>query len=411
MKKYKITLTACLLGIFTQAVACNLIALLFVPFMTLYGLTFVHLGILVALNFGIQIAVDLTFAPLIDKIGYKRLVLPACALACTGLAILGAVPLFKEGVFIILLVATAIFSASCGLLEILLSPMVTAMDSDHGKYMSLLHSAYAWGQVLAIMITTGLLAVIDITSWYIIPLLWAILPLVCFFMFLNAPYPKAIDEEKREKASGIMRNPTYLLLLAVMFLGAASEVTMNQFASTFAEKALGLDKATGDLLCMCGFAAMLGIGRTLQTIFGHKLNLNKVLIISASCSFVCYIAAALCPIPAVSVAACALCGLCTALLWPGSAIVATRSFPLAGSWLYASLAVLGDSGAALIPFVTGSLADAFQGDTATGFSELIGVSASEGGLRLALLCVSVCPLICAGCHYLLYKRQNSVKKP
>jgi fucose permease len=254
------------------------------------------------------------------------------------------------------------------------------------------------------VVTTAILAFIDITHWYVIPLFWALLPAVCFFLFFSAPFPEPTPEEKRQKASGIMRNPVYLLLLAVMFLGAASEVTMNQFASTFAEKALGLDKATGDLIGMCGFAAMLGLGRTLQTMFSHKINLNKVLIASAIGAFVCYIAAAVCPIAGISIAACALCGLCTALLWPGSAIVATDHFPLAGSWLYASLAVLGDSGAAAIPFVTGSLADLFQGDTAAGFAHLIGVSPSEGGLRLALLCASVCPLVCTLCHYLLYKR-------
>jgi fucose permease len=206
-----------------------------------------------------------------------------------------------------------------------------------------------------------------------------------------------------------MRNPTYILLLAVMFLGAASEITMNQFASTFAEKAIGLDKTTGDLLGMCGFALMLGIGRTLQTVFSHRIDLNKILIASAAGAFICYIVAAICPIPAICLAACAVCGLCTALLWPGSAIVAVDCFPLAGSWLYASLAVLGDSGAAVIPLLTGSLADIFQGDTANLFSSLIGVDASQGGLRLALLCAAVCPLLCSIAHSVMRKKTREQK--
>ena len=404
MQKYKRTLIASMLGIFTQAVS-NITALLFVPFMDLYGLTFVHLGILVGVNFGVQMAIDLIFAPLIDRLGYRKLVLPACVMAFLGFVIFGTAA-FAQDHFLVLMLANVIIAAACGLMEILLSPMVTAMDSDHGKYVSLLHTAFAWGQIITIVLTTVMLTLVGNDSWFVIPFFWALLPAICFFTFLNAPYPQAIAEEKREKASGIVRNPLYIMLLIAMFFGAASEITMSQFASTFAEKALGFDKVTGDLIGMCGFAVFFGIGRTLQTVFSNKINLNKTIIASALCACVCYVVAAICPIPAVCLAACAVSGLCTALLWPGSAIVAVDCFPLAGSWLYASLAVFGDSGAALIPLATGSIADATQADIGMAFSSFIGVDASQGGLRIALLCAAICPLLCGIAHAFLYKRQK-----
>jgi predicted dehydrogenase len=52
-----------------------------------------------------------------------------------------------------------------------------------------------------------------------------------------------------------------MVALAAIFFGASTEVVMNQWASTFTEKALSLPKVTGDLLGMCGFAVMLGLGR------------------------------------------------------------------------------------------------------------------------------------------------------
>ncbi|MBR3751111.1 MAG: MFS transporter [Clostridia bacterium] len=404
MQKYKRTMLASMLGIFTQAVS-NITALLFVPFMDMYGLSFVHLGILVGVNFGVQMMVDLIFAPLIDKLGYRRLVLPACIMAFVGFVIFGTAA-FAQDHFLVLMLANIIIAAACGLMEILLSPMVTAMDSDHGKYVSLLHTAFAWGQIITIILTTVLLMLVKNENWFVIPFFWSILPAVCFFTFLSAPFPQAIAEEKRERASGIIRNPIYLLLLVAMFFGAASEITMCQFASTFAEKALGFDKVTGDLIGMCGFAVFFGIGRTLQTAFSGKINLNKTIIASALCASVCYVVAAVCPIPAVCIAACAVSGLCTALLWPGSAIVAVDCFPLAGSWLYASLAIFGDSGAALVPLATGSIADAAESGIAAAFSDLIGVDPSQGGLRIALLCAALCPLVCGFAHLILYKKQK-----
>lgn len=409
MKKYKLTLIASLLGIFSQAVATNLIALIFVPLMSLYGLSFVHLGVLVGVNFGLQILTDIVFAPLIDKIGYKKLILPACAFASLGLLLLGAVPLFSEYAFYVMLAATGIFAAACGLTEILLSPMVTAMDSDRGRYVSLLHSAYAWGQVITIILTTGLLALLGSERWYFIPVMWALLPAVCFFMFVRAPFPPAIPEQKRTRTGTVMRSPVFVLLLTAIFFGAAAEVTMNQWASVFAEKALGMDKAAGDLLCMCGFAAAMGAGRLLYSIKGGGKNLSRILFFSAVGAFACYVTAALSPNNAVCTAAFILCGLCTALLWPGTALIASDSFPAAGSWLYASLAVFGDTGAAVIPLITGTMADAFGEGAGAGLAAALGVSAEQGGLRLALLVSAAVPMLCALSHYVLAKVRSGGK--
>ena len=85
---YRLTTISCFVGIFAQAVIINLAALLFMPLMRLHGLTYVQLGTLVAVNFSVQVGADLIFSGLIDRIGFRRLVLPACLVGSLGLFLL-----------------------------------------------------------------------------------------------------------------------------------------------------------------------------------------------------------------------------------------------------------------------------------------------------------------------------------
>lgn len=82
---YTRTTLSCFVGIFVQAIITNLTAILFIPMMDLYGFSYAHLGILVGVNFTTQVGADIIFSGLIDKIGYRKLVLPANIFAFVGL--------------------------------------------------------------------------------------------------------------------------------------------------------------------------------------------------------------------------------------------------------------------------------------------------------------------------------------
>jgi hypothetical protein len=205
-----------------------------------------------------------------------------------------ACPHIFKNVLYGLIISTVIFSAASGLLEILLSPIVNAIPHDEkGPAMALMHSFYAWGQVATIIITTLYLYLFGINNWQIIVLLWSIVPAVNFIMFLFAPFPGVIPEEHRLNIRDLIFKPFYIFALLAIFFGAAAEVVMNQWSSTFMEKALQLPKLTGDLLGMCGFALLLGLGRLLYSIYGAKINMNNVLVFSSAVSIICYIVVAL----------------------------------------------------------------------------------------------------------------------
>ncbi len=405
---YKLTVKSSFVAIFVQAIITNLTAILFIPMMSLYNLSYIHLGMLVAINFSSQVAADIIFSGMIDKLGYKKLVLPTTIIAFTGLMLFGLAPnLFPNNVFTGVVIATVVFAMASGLLEVLISPMINAVPGDDkASAMSLLHSFYAWGQVVTIIVTTVFLFIFGKESWQVITFIWALVPLVNFVMFIKSPFPPIIPEEHRLDMKDLLFKPFYILALFAIFFGAASEVTMNQWSSTFMEKALSLPKITGDLVGMCGFAVTLGIGRMIYGIYGARLKLINMLIIMSSIGVVCYIGVSLSPINGVSVALCAICGFAVSLMWPGTLIIASERYPLAGAWMFAILAAAGDIGAATGPWLTGKVVDSV-GSTSfvAGMASMLKVTTEQASIRTGILVATLFPIMTLLCH-IIFKRSK-----
>lgn len=407
-KSYQLTTVSCFVGIFCQAISSNITAILFIPLMTLYGLSYVHLGLLVGINFTTQVMVDIIASRLVDRYGFRVFVLPSDLLAVVGLVLFGLSPVLFSNVLLGLILSTIIFSASCGLQEVMLSPIVNAIPHDEkGPAMALMHSFYAWGQVATIVITTLFLFFFGISSWQVIVFLWAIVPLVNFFMFLAAPFPGVIHEDQRLTMRDLLFRPYYLVALLAILGGAATELVMNQWSSTFSEKVLELPKITGDLLGMCGFAVFLGLGRVIYGRYGSRMNMNNVLVASAGVAVACYVVVAVSPIHGISLAACAICGLAASLLWPGTLVITAEKYPLAGAWIFAILAAAGDIGAAVGPFAAGLVTDFTRSlPVALNWSAAVGLSPDQFAIRAAILLAALFPSLTMACHWFLRGQQH-----
>jgi fucose permease len=102
---------------------------------------------------------------------------------------------------------------------------------------------------------------------------------------------------------------------------------------------------------------MMGIARTLYGIKGQKIDIRKTL---AVCCFACILSfaiTALVPIPAISLLGCSLCGLAVSLMWPGMLSLTAAGYPAGGTAMFAMLALGGDLGCSVGPWLTGIVAD------------------------------------------------------
>jgi len=381
-------------GFVVQAIVNNLAPLLFIIFHTQFHIPVGQLGLIASLNFGIQLLTDLVAMFVVDRIGYRVPVVLAHVLAAAGLVLMAVLPSALGDPFVGLCLAVVVYAVGGGLLEVLISPIVEHLPTPaHQKAsaMALLHSFYCWGQLAVVVGTTALLAVIGQGNWTYLPVLWAIVPLINTFVFLKVPMPKTVSEEDKTPMRHLLGTPLFLAALVLMMTGGAAELTMVQWSSFFAEQGIGVSKEMGDLLGPGLFALLMGIGRFSYGVWGQRLDLRHLLIVTSLGAGICYVIAATSSNAIVSLLACALCGIMICLLWPGTFSLTAAKFPMGGAAMFAILALAGDAGGTAGPALAGGLADA-----STGVLEPIARALpSDGGsgLRPALLLCALVPFI------------------
>ena len=347
------------MGYITQALIVNLPPILFVIFRERFGLNYTMLGSLVMVNFITQLIVDALAIRCIDKIGQRAAAVLAHALAAVGMVLLAVLPEALPRPYAGLIAASVVFAAGGGLIEVLVSPIVESLPGEaKASSMSLLHSFYSWGQVLVILLSTAALLLLGHDLWFALPLAWALLPAVTLIRFTRVPLMPPVGESKRTPLKTLMTSKIFLLALLLMVCSGASEQAMGQWASLFAEKGLGITKTLGDLLGPCLFAVMMGTARTLYGMKGQKINIHKTLTISSALCMLSFVVTALVPVPALSLLGCALCGLSVSLMWPGMLSLTAAGYPSGGTAMFAILALGGDLGCSVGPWLTGVVADA-----------------------------------------------------
>ena len=171
--------------------------------------------------------------------------------------------------------------------------------------------------------------------------------------------------------------------MVLMLCAGASELSMSQWSSLFAEKALGVPKVIGDLLGPCLFAVFMGIGRTIYGVWGAKLPLIPALLCTSSLCVLCYLGAALFALPILSLLCCSLCGFSISLMWPGVLSSTAQSYPKGGTAMFGVLAVCGDIGCSVGPALTGAVSDLLTR----------GQVSEEMGLKAGMLCAAVFPVV------------------
>lgn len=356
---YTTTRRACYVGYVAQGIVNNLSPILFIVFQTRFGLSYKQLGTLILLNFMTQLAVDILCVKTIDRLGYRGPVIAAHVCAAAGIVMLGVLPALLN-TYTALVIATVTMAIGGGLLEVLVSPMVDSIPTppnQKASAMSLLHSFYCWGQVLVVLATTLLLRAFGEDNWRVVAAVWAIIPLVNVFFFSRVPLAQTIPDKKRTSLKTLFKTPAFIAVIMLMLCAGASELTVSQWSSLFAEQGLGLSKLWGDIAGPCMFAVLMGIGRTIYGMWGAKIRLVPFMAGSAALCVVCYLLTALSGNPVFSLVGCAMCGFSVSIMWPGTFSICSARFPLGGAAMFGILAMCGDMGCSLGPWLAGVVAD------------------------------------------------------
>ena len=366
--QYQKTIYACFTGYIVQAIVNNFVPLLFLTLQSAYNIPLSKITMLVTINFGLQLLIDLASVTFVDRIGYKASMLLAHVCAAVGLILLAFLPELTPDPFAGIFISVMLYAVGGGLLEVLLSPVVEACPTEHKeKTMSLLHSFYCWGHVGVVLLSTIFFGIFGIENWKILAVIWALVPLCNGAFFIKVPVPSLTEEgERGDSLKELAARKIFWVFMLMMLCAGASEQSVSQWASTFAEKGLGVSKTVVDLAGPMAFAVLMGTSRAFYGKFGDKLDLDKFMIGSSILCMASYLCISLVPSPVFGLIGCAVCGLSVGIMWPGTFSKASATIPKGGTAMFAMMALAGDLGCSGGPTLAGMVSSALGDDLRKG---------------------------------------------
>jgi fucose permease len=245
-----------------------------------------------------------------------------------------------------------------------------------------------------VLLTTVVLAVIGTERWRVLPALWAVIPVANIFLFLRVPIVPPLGDAERTPLRQLFKSPLFWAAMVLMLSAGASELTVSQWASMFAEQGLGLSKLWGDLAGPCFFAVLMGLGRMIYGVWGSKIRLLRFMTLLTLLCVVCYLTIGLSPHPVASLIACGLCGFSVSIFWPGSVSLTASRFPAGGGAMFALLAMTGDIGCSAGPWLAGVLAER-TGTPGSFFHSLAAtfLTGNNTALKMGILAGTIFPLL------------------
>lgn len=373
---YRRTLYASYTGYITQAIVNSFAPLLFLTFQSSFDIPLEKITLLVTINFGIQLCVDLASTKVVDRIGYRPCIVAANLFAAVGLVGLGTLPHLLPDPYVGILCAVVLYAIGGGLLEVLVSPIVEACPFENkAGVMSTLHSFYCWGCVLVVLVSTAFFHIVGIRHWQVLACLWALLPLVNTYLYAGAPIPALVAEGEGMGLRELLGSKMIWLFFLLMVCSGASEQAMSQWASAFAEAGLQVSKMVGDLAGPCMFSVLMGTSRAIYGKYSEKWDLIPFMLGSGGLCIVSYLLATLTASPVLGLVGCGLCGLSVGIMWPGTFSLVSAKCPRGGTAMFALMALGGDLGCS-------------SGPTLVGL-----VSSAAGGLKAGLLAAILFPVV------------------
>ena len=149
-----------------------------------------------------------------------------------------------------------------------------------------------------------------------------------------------------------------------------------------------------DLMGPCLFAVFMGTGRLIYGKMGSRLPLKKSLMFCGALCVLCYLVTVFSGNAFLALMGCAVCGFSVSLMWPGSLSMTAERFPLGGTAMFAILAMSGDVGCSIGPWLAGIVSDTVQtvpvlAERAVSF----GLTAEQLGLKAGILLGVIFPVV------------------
>jgi len=363
----------CYLAMMALAIAINLLPVFLTTLSAdlggAAGLSAEQLGRIGAVTFGGLVLGILATGPLADRIGAKPFAVGGNLLIAAGLAVLGFAPGYDT-----VLIASFVMGLGAGSLDMILSPIVSAVQSERRTLaMNLLHSFYSIGAVATILLSSIALR-FDI-GWRTVSLALLPMPLVIGAAFVVLRLPAMVAETSvRTPTRTLITRPVFVVLMITIFLGGATEAGMAYWLPAYAEETLGFTRWTAGM-SLVGFSLAMAVGRIGILFLPKRVSTITLMLGCCVLTTILFPIASFGPTNTIALVACIAAGLTGSCLWPSTLAVSADKYPNGGATMFGLLAALGNLGGMVMPWIVGAIADA-----------------DGSSLRYGLLTATLCPL-------------------
>ena len=359
----------CYGGMVCVAIAINLPPVYLTTFSAAFGgLGEEELGRIPAVMFAGLVAGILLSGPLADRFGARPFAVGGLGLTAMGLVVLALAKAYET-----LLVAAAVMGLGAGALDMVLSPIVSAICANRrASALNLLHAFYCIGAVGTVVAASAGLRFGVPWRWVTVGV--ALVPGVLMTGFARVWLAPLVHPDRaRQGLRFLLVRPRFHAAMLAIALAGATEAGMAQWLPAYSERVLGYSKAAGGM-ALAGFSLAMVVGRMTASRGLGRMNAHGLVATAGMACAGLYLLGGVAPLAPLRLAGCVLVGLACSVLWPTTLGITADRMPQGGATMFALLAAAGNTGCLVVPWVEGVIAEQWD-------------------LRAAILAGTCCPLL------------------
>lgn len=265
MYNRKLVFTAACLGMLMFGIVFTTLGAILPSVIEKFGIDKTNAGSLVLfMSFGILLG-SLIFGPVVDRYGYKALLI-----VCAGLLVIGLEGIASAWSFTVLRISAFIIGFSGGVINGGTNALVADISQEgKGANLSLLGAFFGVGAIGIPLLLGSLLNRFSYQTIIASVGLIVALPLI-FFLVIKFPAPKQAQGFPLREGIGLLKEMTLILFGIILFFQSGMEITVSSWSAVFLNEELGIESNKAVALLSFYWLGVMGtrlaLGRLLKSI-------------------------------------------------------------------------------------------------------------------------------------------------
>jgi fucose permease len=306
-------------------------------------------NLFLTMNFA-MLVMTLVFGPLVDRFGFKMLLVVCSLLVAASFLLLTAAMTYG-----LVLAAAVVLGFGGGGLNGGTNALTSDINPERrGAALNLLGIFFGFGALTVPFLIGILQKTLGLRNILILATLLGLVPLA-LFAFFRFPKAKQAQGFPLRQAAQVIRNPLLWLCGLLLFFESGNEFTAGGWISTYLQKKFGVGPSAAALV-LAGYWAAVMAGRLLSARFVKVLRGVKLVFLSAGLALAAAVLLAAAPSGLPAMAGAVLLGLGFAAIYPTTLAIVGENFAAFTGTAFSVVISVGLCGGMIAPWLVGRIA-------------------------------------------------------